>query len=83
MRTVDIKFKDIRDIISMIDNISIVKKEDLSYENFISIRDVPPCYDDLYVWGVGAVKELFPDRSNTNELCEQDCIEIVISNSPK
>lgn len=83
MRTVNIKFKDIRDVISMIDNVSIVKKKDLSYENFNSMRDVPSCYDDLYVWGVGGVKELFPDRSNPNESYEQNGIEIIVNDSPK
>lgn len=53
------KFKSLREKLSLIDRISICDKETMSYKNFITIKDVPKEYDRLYVYGIGMIESEF------------------------
>lgn len=54
-----IKLKDLRDIFSTIDRVSICF-EDGHYDNYRLMRDVPKEYDDLAVKGISIRDEMFP-----------------------
>lgn len=54
-----LKFKRLREKLSLIDRISICDKERMSYKNFITIKDVPKEYDRLNVCGIGMIESEF------------------------
>lgn len=87
-------FKDFRKYVSKVDLLSICKKEDLSYENFRFMKDVPATYDKYYIYGIGMIESEFPAKwiCNSKELerIKQDvefvispCLEIMVSKTPK
>ena len=89
-----LKFKDLRKYISKIDLLSICTKEDLSYENFRLMNDVPPLYDEYYVYGIGMIESEFPAEwiCNPKDLYNgrtgmktvmESCLEIMVSKTPK
>ena len=80
----NIKFKDLRKYISVIDKISICDKESLKYENFLRIEKVPDKYDDFYVYGIGLIESEFPENlDGSGQIVLSKCIEIMITNKPK
>lgn len=54
-----IKFKELRTLLSIADRISVCDKKTLQYENFITVKDVPDHYNDLYVCGIGIIESEF------------------------
>ena len=60
----NIKFKEIRPFISKINPISICRHEDLSYENFLCLEDVPEEYSELYIYGIGPVDNASVELEN-------------------
>lgn len=87
----EIKFRILRKYISQIDRLSICRKETLKYENYISIKDVPDTYDDLFVCGIGMIESEFYEvhehiyaaTGNRNNLVILPCIEVMLSTQPK
>lgn len=53
------KFRELRERLSVADRISICHKETLQYNNFITIKDVPDSYNDLTVCGIGMIESEF------------------------
>lgn len=83
---IKIKFRELRERLSVTDRISICYKETLQYKNFITIKDVPDSYNDLIVYGIGIIESEFykindfeytTEGSNEN-LVLLSCIEIVV-----
>ncbi len=76
----DIKFKDIRNLLSRIDKISICDKESLQYNNYFNINEVPESCDELYVHGIGII-----DSEIENDVKKgfEKHIEIVTFKLPK
>ena len=89
------KFKDIRPYISNIDRVSICDKDTLRYENYQFIADVPDKYDDMYLYGIGRIQSEFPAKEavdaaikqgvdpNSDEIVYAECIEIMLSDTPR
>lgn len=75
----NIKFKEIRPFISKINPISICRYEDLSYENFLCLEDVPKEYSELYIYGIGPVDNVSVELENV----KYPCLEIIVSKVPK
>ena len=71
-----IKFGSIRKFCSVIDRVSICRKETLCYENFDSIRQVPDTYNEKYLYGFGVIESEFGDTL-------QKCMEIMVSDTPR
>ena len=90
----NIRFKDIKGYISRIDKISICL-EDLSYENYFFISDIPDIYDDLYVHGIGVIQSEFPpldSRAGEGPAWKEGviaplnfeyCLEILLHKNPR
>ena len=87
------KFKELKPYISKIDRRSIcILDEDLGYENYKWIQDVPDKYDEMYVVGFGRIESEFEEAAvltYEKERCAigrglymVDCIEIVLSEIP-
>ncbi|MBR5486274.1 MAG: hypothetical protein IKV41_07175 [Oscillospiraceae bacterium] len=74
------KFKDIRGYLSRIDRVSICCKEDLSYENFMRIGDVPDKYNEKYLYGFGVIESEFEIAGKTVFL---PCVEFMLSDYEK
>lgn len=72
----EIKFGSIRKYCSIIDRVSICRKETLCYENYESINLVPDKYNDKFLYGIGIIESEFDDTI-------KQCIEIMISDTPK
>lgn len=91
----DLKFKDFRRYLSVIDRLSICERETLAYQNFANIREVPDTWDDCYVYGVGRIEsEFVPEayeldsrelqgRALGNRSYLLSCIEIMVSQKPR
>ena len=91
----DLKFKEFRRYLSVIDRLSICKRETLEYHNFANIREVPDTWDDCYVYGVGRIESEFVPEPYELDLREVqgraigngsyllDCIEIMVSKKPR
>lgn len=77
------KFGEIRKYLDIVSYISICMKETLRYENFENSTKVPQSYDEYYVYGIGLIDELFPDRLNPGEERFQPCIEVLLSETPR
>ena len=71
-----IKFGTIRKYCSVIDRVSICRRETLKYENYESIRLVPETYDDKYLFGFGVIESEFDSTF-------KQCMEIMISDTPR
>ena len=54
-----LKFKELRKYVSKIDRLSVCQKEDLSYNNYRIMEDVPTSYDEYYVYGIGMIDSEF------------------------
>lgn len=88
-----IKFKELREYLSPIDRYSICMYEDMSYENYRCLQDIPDTYDEFYVYGIGTVETEFPvekgevlspnQRMLGDGLCMVHCIDIVLSKAPR
>lgn len=90
----DLTFGELRKYISVIDRVSICKAEDLKYENYGFIQDVPDKYDKLYVYGIGRIESEFkideftmPSEIKGREIGYDmflaPCIEIMVSKAPR
>ena len=90
----NLTFKELRKYISKINRISICKKEDLSYDNYRFMKDVPVSYDDYYVYGIGMIESEFPsawiynpgefrNKEPGKETVMASCLEIMVSETPK
>lgn len=89
-----LKFKQLKNYISVVDRISICNKETLNYENYRNIRQVPDLYDELYVCGIGIILSEFEidDLQNMCDIEEKyigerfyfaKCIEILVSENSR
>ncbi len=76
----NLKFKDIKKYISLIDRLSICNKETLQYHNYKCMKEVPDMYDELYVYGIGNIESDFIEDGN--EIWAR-CIEIMLSEKPR
>lgn len=80
------KFRELRERLSVADRISICHKETLQYNNFITIKDVPDSYNDLTVYGIGMIESEFykindfeySAEGSKENLVLLSCIEIVV-----
>lgn len=90
----NLTFGELRKYISAIDRVSICTREDLCYENFRFIKDVPDKYDTLYVYGIGRIESEFkidehtmPSEAEGHEIVHDmflaQCIEIMVSKVPR
>lgn len=52
-------FGDVRALCSRIDRVSICRQEDLRYENFRRISEVPHAYDGYHLIGFGMIESEF------------------------
>lgn len=76
---------------SRIDRLSICMQENLSYSNYICIKDVPHSYDDLYLYGFGMIiSEFYRDGElfytvdgDIEDLTLVPCLEIMLSKEPR
>lgn len=89
-----LKFKELRNYVSKIDRLSICRKEDLSYDNYRFMKDVPASYDEYYVYGIGMVESEFPAEwiydpeefesgKPNKDLIMASCLEVMVSAAPK
>ena len=88
-----LKFKELRQYISVIDRISICMRETLQYDNYRFMRDVPDKYDDYYVYGIGMIESEFKiDETALPSDLKKDigngyyyghCLEIVLCEVPR
>ncbi len=76
----NLKFKDIKKYISLIDRLSICNKETLQYQNYKCMAEVPDIYDEMYLYGIGNIKSEFEEDGN--EIWAH-CLEIMLSESPR
>lgn len=86
------KFKELKPYISRTDRLSICNFENLCYENYRWIADVPDKYDEMYVVGFGRIEsefteaEVFPHEKENcaigRGLYMVGCIEIMLSEIP-
>lgn len=91
---IELKFKDLRKFISVIDRVSICMRETLMYDNYTFIQDVPDKYDEYYVYGIGRILSEFKIDEALgkkdvvgNEINEKyflgECIEIMLAEKPR
>ena len=83
MEKLERKFGEIRKYLDIVSNISMCMQETLEYENFRCSKDVPASYDDLYVYGIGTIREFFDDPLNPETKTYQPCIEVMVSKTPR
>ena len=77
-------FRTLRKYISQIDRVSICIKETLEYSNYLFLKDVPECYDDLFVFGIGIIEsEFFEGTGDREKKVFLSCIEIMLAKEPK
>ncbi len=87
------KFRELKPYISRVDRLSIcVLDENLGYENYKCLQDVPDKYDEMYVVGFGRIESEFTEAAvlpHEKENCAigrglymVDCIEIMLSEIP-
>lgn len=90
----NLKFKELKKYISVLDRISICMRETLRYENYRFLSDVPDKYDELYVYGIGMIDSEFdienPEHMldvKEKDICEKfyfaKCIEVVLAEKPR
>ena len=94
-KPMDLKFKEFRRYLSVIDRLSICERETLAYHNFSNIREVPDMWDNCSVYGVGRIEsEFVPEqfeldsrdvkgRALGNGTYLLSCIEIMVSQKPR
>lgn len=92
--SMNLTFGELRKYISVIDRVSICMREDLRYENYRFVKQVPDRYDCLYVYGIGCIESEFeideytaPIETEGRELGTDmffaQCIEIMVSKIPR
>lgn len=87
----DITFGKLRSYLSRIDRLSICMEETLSYENFVSLQDIPESYDSYYVYGIGMIdsefykigKGEYAASGERKDLVLLKCIEVMLATEPK
>lgn len=72
----ELTFGDVRAFCSRIDRVSICRQEDLRYENFRRISEVPPTYDADHLIGFGLIVSEFEVDGKTVLL---PCLEFRLS----
>ena len=94
-KPMDLKFKEFRRYLSVVDRLSICERETLAYQNFANIREVPDIWNECYVYGVGRIEsEFMPEqfeldsrevkgRTLRNGSYLLSCIEIIVSKRPR
>ena len=75
----NIRFGELRSVISVIDRLSICMKETLQYENYETISQVPEKYDDYRVYGIGMICSEFPTPGKRVDLDPTLCSEFPVS----
>ncbi len=75
-----IRFGDIREYCSRIDRVSICQLENLRYENFERIGQVPERYNEMYLYGFGVIDSEFREEG---VLHLKTCIEFMLSKRPR
>lgn len=91
MENNNITFGTLRKYLSIIDRLSICMLETSQYKNFIYKTDIPDCYDNLYVYGIGMIesefykdgKYIYTVTGDRENLTFASCIEIVLSKNPR
>lgn len=83
-----IQFGLIRQYCSRINRISICIKENLEYQNFRFIEQVPHSFDPLYLYGIGPIYSEFYGEdglagSSAGELNFLPCMEFMLSETPR
>lgn len=76
----EIKFGELRRMISVIDRISMCDEETSYYENYRDIKDVPEKYDELYVCGIGVTQSEFTEDADLHFM---PCMEILVSKNTR
>ncbi len=84
-------FKELRKYLSIIDRLSICRKETGEYHNYLFLEDVPESYDELYVYGIGMIQSefyksaphIYKTEGTRDELVLDYCIEVMLSDQPK
>ncbi len=87
----ELRFRDLRKYVSVIDRLSICMLETMDYRNYVCLEDVPEEYDDLYVYGIGMIEsEFFKDgeygyrtEGDRENLTFVTCMEIMLSKKSK
>lgn len=92
----NLKFGELRKYISVIDRVSICRKETLAYDNYCYIKDVPEKYDGLYVYGIGRIQSEFAVDEAYEKVLQAEgkrkfrdgeylleCIEIMVAEKPR
>lgn len=82
-----IKFKELRTLLSIADRISVCDKETLQYKNYITVKDIPEEYNDLYVCGIGIIESEFykineceySTSGKQHNLVFLSCMEIIMT----
>ena len=94
-KPMDLKFKDLRRYLSVMDRLSICEKETGHYHNFNYISEVPDTWDERFVYGIGRIEsEFFPEehelgsrelqgRALGNGEYLLNCIEVMVSKEPR
>lgn len=94
-KLMDLKFKELRGYLSVLDRLSICEKETGYYYNFSYLSEVPDTWDDRFVYGIGRIEsEFFPNeyelgsrelegRALNDGRYLLNCIEIMVSKEPK
>ena len=83
------KFKELKNYISLIDPLSICLKETGDYENYKHVGLIPDLYDDYYVYGIGMIETEFPvsdfpyEANSIEKICFKTALEIMLSTEPK
>ena len=90
----NLKFKELKKYISVLDRVSICRRETLRSENYHFISDIPDQYDELYVYGIGMINGEFiiekpehligvREEDRCGKFCFVKCIEIVLAEKPR
>lgn len=90
----NLKFKELKKYISVLDRVSICMRETLRYENYRFLRDLPDKYDELYVYGIGMIDSEFEIENpeymldvKEKDICGKfyfaKCIEVVLAEKPR
>lgn len=90
----NLKFKELKKYISVLDRVSFCMRETLRYENYRFLSDVPDKYDELFVYGIGMIESEFEIENPEYmfDVKEKDiggtfyfakCIEVVLAEKPR
>lgn len=90
----NLRFKELKKYISVLDRVSICMRETLRYKNYRFLCDVPDKYDEFYVYGIGMIDSEFDIENpeymldvKEKDICKKfyfaKCIEVVLAEKPR